>query len=236
MQPPWELLDDPVLKLRQSEAAATVIAPRSRDSSTSRRCPPSPWICPPATTSSLCNDSRDTRGLGLPHGASWPSDFHSALDVAEKRPFIPRDHLLHVLRHTVREEPASTLPPSSNRVQRYTRRLPSKKRATGPLSSTSALKTVFGEDELGHLATSLFQSALTPGTHRNYASNLVSFYEFCDSFLLNPLAVSPIDIARYISWLGQRDIVAADSLQFYLSVINMMLMDHASHRSPWALS
>jgi hypothetical protein len=83
------------------------------------------------------------------------------------------------------------------------------------------------EDELGQLATSLFQSALTTGTRRNYGSNLASFYKFCDSFVLNPHAVSPIDIACYIAWLGQRGTVAADNPQPYLSAINRLLMDHA---------
>ncbi len=86
---------------------------------------------------------------------------------------------------------------------------------------------MFGEDELGQLATSLFQSALTTGTQKNYGSNLTSFYMFCDSFLLNPLTVGPIDTARYIAWLGQRGTMAADSLQPYLSTINRLLMDHA---------
>jgi hypothetical protein len=86
---------------------------------------------------------------------------------------------------------------------------------------------MFGEDELGRLATFLFQSALTTGTNRNYGSNLSSFYKFCDYFLLNPLAVSPVDIARHIAWLGQRGTVAADILQPYLSAINKLLLDHA---------
>jgi hypothetical protein len=71
---------------------------------------------------------------------------------------------------------------------------------------------VIGEDELGHLATSLFQFALSTGTQRNHGSNLAFFYNFCDSFLRNPLAVSPIYIARYIAWLCHRGTVAADNL------------------------
>jgi hypothetical protein len=71
---------------------------------------------------------------------------------------------------------------------------------------------VIGEDELGQLATSLFQSALTTDTQRNYGSKLASFYKSCDSFLFNPPAVSPIDIARYNAWLDQRGTVAANSL------------------------
>ena len=39
--------------------------------------------------------------------------------------------------------------------------------------------------------------------------------------------MGPIDIARYVAWLGQRGSVAAESLQPYLSAINRLLMDHA---------
>ena len=38
-----------------------------------------------------------------------------------------------------------------------------------------------------------------------------------------------IDIARYIAWLGQRGVVAAKSMQPYLSAINRLLLDHALH-------
>jgi len=62
---------------------------------------------------------------------------------------------------------------------------------------------------------------------------LKSFFEFCDTSLLDPHKVSPIDIARYIAWLGKRGTVAAASLQPYLSSINKYLQDHA--RPPVAL-
>ncbi len=68
-----------------------------------------------------------------------------------------------------------------------------------PSASTTALTSVFGEDKIGKLATSLFQSALTTRTRGNYSSNLSSFYTFCDTSLLDPLAVEPIDIARYVA-------------------------------------
>jgi hypothetical protein len=90
-----------------------------------------------------------------------------------------------------------------------------------------ALPSVFGEDDIGKLATSLFQSALTTRTRGNYSSNLSSFYTFCDTSLLDPLAVGLIDIARYVAWLRQRGNVAAKSLQPYLSAINRLPMDHA---------
>jgi len=52
-------------------------------------------------------------------------------------------------------------------------------------------------------------------------------------FLINPLEATPVDIARYLAWLGQRGTIAADSLQPYLSAINRYLQDHA--REPVAL-
>ena len=162
----------------------------------------------------------ETRGgAGLPHGESWPSDFHFALYVSEKRPLTPRGpHAACTTSHGA----GCTymhLPFSSNWVQRLTLRLPSKKKKTGPSSSTSALKTVFGEDELGHIATFLIRFARTTGTQRSYGSNLASFYTFCDSYPPQPARREPcslVDIARYIAWLGQRGTVAANNLQPYL--------------------
>ena len=88
-------------------------------------------------------------------------------------------------------------------------RLPRTKGSLAPSASTTALASVFGEDEIGKRATSLFESALTTRTRGNYSSNLSSFYTFCDTSLLDPLAVGPIDIAHYVAWLGQRGTVAA---------------------------
>jgi hypothetical protein len=64
-------------------------------------------------------------------------------------------------------------------------------------------------------------------TRGKYNSNLASFYTFCDTSLLDPLAVGPIDIARYIVWLGQRGTLATKSLQPCLFAINRLLLDHA---------
>ena len=61
------------------------------------------------------------------------------------------------------------------------------------------MNDVFGNDELGRAATSLFQAATTEGTDKNYSSNLKSFFEFCNVSLLEPQGVTPIDIARYIA-------------------------------------
>ncbi len=66
------------------------------------------------------------------------------------------------------------------------------------------MKSVFGDDELGEAATVLFQSATTKGTDHDNTSNLKTFFEFCDTSLIDPQRVSPIDIARYIAWLGKR--------------------------------
>ena len=95
------------------------------------------------------------------------------------------------------------------------------------------MKSVFGDDELGEFATVMFNSATTKGTDQNYTSNLKTFFEFCDTSLIDPQEVSTIDIARYIAWLGKRGTVVAASLQPYLSSINKYLQDHTpSHRSP----
>jgi hypothetical protein len=100
-------------------------------------------------------------------------------------------------------------------------------------SSSEALKHVFGEDDLGAQALALLQSALQPGTLKNYGSNLAGFLEFCDFYSITPLDVSPVDIARYISWPGERGTVASTSMQSYLSAVNGFLQDHA--RPPVAL-
>ena len=44
---------------------------------------------------------------------------------------------------------------------------------------------------------------------------------------MEPLATTPLDIARYIAWLGLRGTVSATSLTPYLSAINTFLQDLA---------
>ena len=95
------------------------------------------------------------------------------------------------------------------------------------MSGQVAMKHVLGEDELGRIATSLFPSALTSGTYGHYSSNLTGFFKYCDLFVIEPLQVTPVDIARNIARLGQRGTVAATSLTPYLSAINNSLKDHA---------
>ena len=73
----------------------------------------------------------------------------------------------------------------------------------------------------------MFQSATTKGTDQNYTSNFKSFFEFYAISLLDPQKVSPVDITRYITWLGKRGTVAATSMQPYLFSINKFLQDHA---------
>ena len=65
------------------------------------------------------------------------------------------------------------------------------------------------------------------GTGQNYTSNLETVSAFYDTSLMDPRQASPVDIARYITWLGKRGTVAAASLQPYLSSINKYLQDHA---------
>ena len=69
-----------------------------------------------------------------------------------------------------------------------------------------------GEDELGRIAASLFQTALTSDTYVHYSSNLTGFFKFCELFLIDPLQVTLVDIARYIEWLGHIGTVATSSL------------------------
>jgi hypothetical protein len=57
----------------------------------------------------------------------------------------------------------------------------------------------------------------------HYSSNLTGFFKLCNVFLIDPLQVPSVDIARYIAWLGQRGTVAATSLTPYLSAISRFL-------------
>jgi len=70
-------------------------------------------------------------------------------------------------------------------------------------------------------------SSLQPSTLKNFGANLVGFFEFCELHAIAPLDDSPVDTARYIAWLGERETVAATSMQPYLSTINKFLQDHA---------
>ena len=138
---------------------------------------------------------------------------------------------LHPLRVLTRVR-GSPRPLPVQKKRRYTLVLPPRT-APWAASSSEALKNVFGEDDMGAQAMALFQSSLQPGTLKNYGANLNGFFEFCDLNTIAPLDVSPVDIARYIAWLGERGTVAATSMQPYLSAINKFLQDHA--RPPVAL-
>jgi hypothetical protein len=65
-------------------------------------------------------------------------------------------HLPTLLGILPREGAPGTLTFKSSREQRYTLRLPSTKGSLAPSASTTALTSVFGEDEIGRIATSLF--------------------------------------------------------------------------------
>jgi hypothetical protein len=65
----------------------------------------------------------------------------------------------------------------------------------------------------------MFKSALQPGTYKNYGSALTGFIEFYDETRVNPREDTPVEIARYIAWLGKRGTIAAGSLQPYLLAI-----------------
>lgn len=98
---------------------------------------------------------------------------------------------------------------------------------------SSSLGSLLGDDALGRSTLALCQSALQPGSYKTYQSALQGFMEFCHEQNRPPLEVTPVDIARYIAWLGLQGTVAADSLQPYLSAINKFLQDHG--REPVAL-
>ena len=61
-----------------------------------------------------------------------------------------------LLGHLPREGAPGTLTYKSSRQLRYTLRMPSTQRRSAPSASTTALTTVFGEDEIRKLATSLY--------------------------------------------------------------------------------
>ena len=104
--PPWELVDDLAAKLRSSGAEATFIAPYW---------PKKPWFMHKAELSNETVDMPPKRdlfspqknlgqgGSGLPPRASWPSDYHSAMDAAEERPPTSGAHLPTLLGHLLRE-------------------------------------------------------------------------------------------------------------------------------------
>ncbi len=80
---------------------------------------------------------------------------------------------------------------------------------------------------MGKTATVLLQPALQQGTYENYGSNMRSYFRFCDAFNVEPLTSTPVDVARYLAWLGEMGTIVADNLQPYLSAINRYLQDHA---------
>ena len=129
--------------------------------------------------------------------------------------------------------PAALLP--HTRVlpkRRYDLRLPPH-RAFWSGTSSGAMASVFGDDELARTTLALYQSSLSARSYENYGSCLKGYLLYCDEQGLDPLEATPPEIARYVGWLGLRGSVAADSLQPYLSAINRFQKDH--NRPPTAL-
>ena len=87
-------------------------------------------------------------------------------------------------------------------------------------------RQLLGADELGRLAADLAATALHPSTYRNYGTALRPYLQYCATYSVHPLHVTPLDAARYVAWLGLRGTVAAASLQQYLSAVNRYLGDH----------
>ena len=144
---------------------------------------------------------------------------------------------LHQGKHLPRMRYAA-FPPPDDRPRRsarprYQLRLGSQGVAPWSATMSRALVPVFGDDDLGRKTIILMQNALGDNTYGNYESNLRHFWDFCAEFDIAPLDVSPVQIARYVTWLGERGTIASDSLQPYMSAINRFLEDHG--RAPTAL-
>lgn len=138
------------------------------------------------------------------------------------------DHLLRIQQQLPRAAPGALLPrPRRVPMRRYELRLPD---GGAPWAATSSdyMAEVFGTDELAKTTLALFQASLTTRSYENYGACLRGFLLFCDEQAINPIEVTPPQIARYVAWLGLRGTVAADSLQPYLSAVNRFLKDHAA--------
>ncbi len=56
-----------------------------------------------------------------------------------------------------------------------------------------------------------------------YSPNFIGFFKFRTEHSLEPLATTPVDVARYIAWLGLRGTVSVTNLTPYLSAINRFM-------------
>lgn len=74
------------------------------------------------------------------------------------------------------------------------------------------MQEVFGNDKLGRSATTLYQSSLQQSTYDNYGSNFRRFFKYCEVLYIEPLSATPVDIARYLAWLGERGTIIVYSL------------------------
>eukprot|EP00873_Tetraselmis_striata_P018324 jgi/Tetstr1/438588/TSEL_027139.t1 len=90
-----------------------------------------------------------------------------------------------------------------------------------------AAKDAFGSDELGQRTLDLLSSSLSAQTLKSYAGRLAQFAEFChDSENISPLEATTATVVRYVAWIGERGLIAAKSLQPYLSAINTFFELH----------
>ena len=109
--------------------------------------------------------------------------------LREGRHLQPNKHTTSNLKEKAKER---------TRKRRYALRLPHKDNPW-TRSSSSALRSLFGGDDLGARALALFQSSLQPKTYANYGSNMTSFFAFCEEQAIPFLNVTNIDVTRYIT-------------------------------------
>jgi len=131
--------------------------PNGRDSLGSLISPRGPprWSkCPLPRNSSLRSGERGTGGSGLPHGASWHSGCHPAMDIDACTPTTRRETSTSPTRAPPPVRPSITHA-RPNKKRRYSLVIPPR---TTPwvASNSEALNHVFGEDGQGGQTLALF--------------------------------------------------------------------------------
>eukprot|EP00873_Tetraselmis_striata_P000644 jgi/Tetstr1/420908/TSEL_011971.t1 len=92
-------------------------------------------------------------------------------------------------------------------------------------AGVAAAADAFGSDELGQRTLDLLSSSLK--TLKSYAGRLSQFAEFChDSENISPLHATTATVVWYVAWIGEREHIAAKSLQPYLSAIKTFFELH----------
>eukprot|EP00873_Tetraselmis_striata_P043366 jgi/Tetstr1/463630/TSEL_008492.t1 len=88
-------------------------------------------------------------------------------------------------------------------------------------------------DGVGRLSSELLElyeatfRSLSAQIVKSYAGRLSQFAEFChDSENISPLEATTATVVRYVAWIGEREHIAAKSLQPYLSAINTFFELH----------